>query len=347
MTGAVLAAICETGAGTHDAEVRAGVAFLEGRQDPVTGALGNVDSTAWGMSGLNACGIDPQGGRMTTSAGKNPVDYLLSQQVPAGGTDGGAFLFGGAANLYSTQNAVRALAGEGFSSDPPRRAASSDPRFRPPAARRGRHADSPRPRHRRRCGRRSVLQRQRPGRRHACHLPRVRAGGLHARGLRDELRGHRRGCGEVNNRTGPWRLRLNRAPEQPAADGQVVAFGDTVALRLPGSAGGGGNQGPVGALGSPGVAGPPGRQGATGPAGPRGPRGTPGRGRVHCHPQGPPGEMPRAGARCQPGRADPPGRVYAAGSPSRLVARRPIRPNRYTLRLVRRARTTSIAVRVR
>ena len=132
MTGAVLAAICETGAGTHDAEVRAGVAFLEGRQDPVTGALGNVDSTAWGMSGLNACGIDPQGGRMTTSAGKNPVDYLLSQQVPAGGTDGGAFLFGGAANLYSTQNAVRALAGEGFSSDPPRRAASSDPRFRPP-----------------------------------------------------------------------------------------------------------------------------------------------------------------------------------------------------------------------
>jgi hypothetical protein len=43
MTGAVLAAICETGASTNDSEVRAGVTFLEGRQDPASGALGHVD----------------------------------------------------------------------------------------------------------------------------------------------------------------------------------------------------------------------------------------------------------------------------------------------------------------
>ena len=39
MTGAVLAALCETGAAANDPDVRAGLSFLEGRQDPATGAL--------------------------------------------------------------------------------------------------------------------------------------------------------------------------------------------------------------------------------------------------------------------------------------------------------------------
>ena len=125
MTGAVLAALCETGAAANDPDVRAGLSFLEGRQDPATGGFGNVDSTGWALSGLNACGVAPQGGRFTTSASLTPVDYLLSQQDPSG-----AFLFSGAPNLYSTQNAVRALAGEAFSADPPRRATAADPRFR-------------------------------------------------------------------------------------------------------------------------------------------------------------------------------------------------------------------------
>ena len=73
MTGAVLAALCETGADANDADVRAGLSFLEGRQDPATGGLGNVDSTGWAVSGLNACGIDGQGGRFTTAAGKTPA----------------------------------------------------------------------------------------------------------------------------------------------------------------------------------------------------------------------------------------------------------------------------------
>jgi hypothetical protein len=41
------------------------------------------------------------------------------------------------------------------------------------------------------------------------------------------------------------------------------------------------------------------------------------------------------------------GHVYASGTPRRLVARKRIRPNRYTLRLLRRGRSTSIAVLVR
>ena len=126
MTGAVLAALCETGAGASDPDVRAGVSFLEGRQDPATGALGNVDSTGWAVSGLNACGVDAGGGRFATSAGLTPEDYLLSQQDSSG-----AFLFSGSPNLYSTQNAVRALAGEAFSAEPPRRAVAGDPRWRP------------------------------------------------------------------------------------------------------------------------------------------------------------------------------------------------------------------------
>jgi hypothetical protein len=88
MTGVALAALCETGAAANDPEVRAGLSFLEGRQDPATGGFGNVDSTGWARSGLNACGVAPQGGRFTTSASRTPVDYLLSQQDP-----GGAFLF--------------------------------------------------------------------------------------------------------------------------------------------------------------------------------------------------------------------------------------------------------------
>src|SRR4051794_188462 len=54
ITGAVLAALCEAGADPGDADVRAGLSFLDGHQDPATGGFGNVDSTGWAVSGLNA-----------------------------------------------------------------------------------------------------------------------------------------------------------------------------------------------------------------------------------------------------------------------------------------------------
>lgn len=350
MTGAVLAAICETGASTNDSEVRAGVAFLEGRQDPATGALGNVDSTAWALSGLNACGINSQGARMTTSAGKNTVDYLLSEQIPTGRADQGAFLFSGSANLYSTQNAVRALAGESFSADPPRRASSSDPRFRPlPLVLDGTQTPH------------ALAVDDGAGDVRFCSVSAPAGGTLGAFLAAAQTAATPAGCvssfavtgdalSEVNGKVGSWRLRLNRAPEEPAAATRVVAFGDTVALRLAASAGGAGTQGTAGPQGSPGPEGPQGSQGpkgSTGPAGPRGRRGA--RGRVVCTVRY---RGRRVTCRVKTRRAAHAvltrhGRVYAAGTPRRLVARKRIRPNRYTLRLLRGGRTTSIPARVR
>ena len=78
---------------------------------------------------------------------------------------------------------------------------------------------------------------------------------------------------EVNGREGAWRVRRDRAPEGPAADGKVVAFGDTVALRLPASAGGEGPAGPTGASGPQGPAGSAGQRGPAGTPGPVGPAG--------------------------------------------------------------------------
>ena len=319
MTGAALAALCETGAGANDPDVRAGLSFLEGRQDPATGAFGNVDSTGWAVSGLNACGIDPQGGRFTTAAGLTPADFLLSQQDA-----GGAFLFSGAPNLYSTQNAVRALAGEAFSADPPRRLVAADPRLRPvPAV-----ADGTATPH-------ALALDDGAGDVRLCNVTAPAGGSLAtllAAAPADCVGSFVSGGGQltaVNGRAGAWRVRLDRGPERPAGDAQVVAFGDTVALRLPAS---GTAPALPGIAGEPGPAGPAGLDGAAGPAGPRGARGRTGRAtcrvrskrRVTCRVTG------SSRARLTRG-----GRVYAAGTPSRLRARRTIRPGRYTLRLGR------------
>ena len=225
MTGTVLAALCETGSAANDPEVRAGLSFLEGRQDPATGGFGNVDSTGWALSGLNACGVAPQGGRFTTSASLTPVDYLLSQQDA-----NGAFLFSGAPNLYSTQNAVRALAGEAFSADPPRRATAADPRFRAvPAVADG----TPTPHvlaiddgagDVRLC---SVTAPA--GAALATLLAAAPCGivaGRLRRLVRDQRRArHRRSAAAE----GAWRLRLNRARRsRPRREARAIAFGDTV-----------------------------------------------------------------------------------------------------------------------
>ena len=317
MTGAVLAALCETGAAASDPDVRAGLSFLEGRQDPATGGFGNVDSTGWALSGLNACGVDAQGGRFTTSASTTPIDFLLSQQEPSG-----AFLFSGSPNLYSTQNAVRALAGEAFSAEPPRRATSTDPRFRAvPAVADG----TPTPHvlavddgagDVRLCSvtapagasLAAFLAAASP-----CVTSFVTAGGL---------------VTAIDGRHGTWRLRLNRTPEQPASEARTIAFGDMVGLRAAGSTSG--PQGSPGPAGAEGAAGPAGQPGATGPAGARGPRGP--RGRVTCVLR----SRRRVTCRVKQStnaRLVRHGRVYATGTASRLRARRALRPGRYTLRL--------------
>jgi len=338
MTGAVLAALCETGAAATATDVRGGISFLEGRQDPATGGFGNVDSTGWAVSGINACGIDPQGGRLTTVASKTPLDYLLSQQDPSG-----AFTFGGAPNLYSTQNAVRALAGESFSADPPRRATAADPRFRATPV----VADGTATPH-------VLALDDGEGDVRLCSVTAQAGASLTAFLAAAQSASSPAGCvasfaisggvvAGVNGREGAWRLRLNRAPEQAASESRAIAFGDTVVLRRPAPAGG---SQPLPSPGRDGAPGAPGPAGATGPAGPRGARGARGRvtckvrsrRRVSCRVSAASGSR----ARLVRGR-----RVYATGTPARLRARRAVRPGRYTLRLVNGRRQTSLAVTVR
>jgi hypothetical protein len=319
--------------------VRGGVSFLEGRQDPATGGFGNVDSTGWAVSGIHACGIDPQGGRLTTAASKTPVEYLLSQQDQSG-----AFTFDGAPNLYSTQNAVRALAGESFSADPPRRATAGDPRFRATPV----VADGTATPH-------ALAIDDGEGDVRLCSVTAPAGASLTAFLAAAQAASSPAGCvgsfatggalvTEVNGRAGAWRVRLDRAPEQPATDTRVVAFGDTVLLRRPAPAAGGSSPLPSpGRDGAPGAAGP---AGARGPAGPRGARGRRGRvtctvrskRRVSCRVSAASGSR----ARLIRGR-----RVYATGTPARLRARRTIRPGRYTMRLVNRGRRTALRVTVR
>ena len=97
LTGAALAALCESGADQNDGDVRDGVDFLRSKLIASGGAAGSeggfetgfgadADSTGWAVSGLNACGIDPQGPAFQGDGGLTPVDYLISLQETAGPT---------------------------------------------------------------------------------------------------------------------------------------------------------------------------------------------------------------------------------------------------------------------
>lgn len=140
MTGAAIGGFCEAGVPTSDPIIQNAIAFLKSKQVDATGGFNhmygvNTDSAAWAVSGLNACGIDPQGVEFTTPSGKTPIDYLISQQLlpDPPGTTYGSFRYttGVAANLYSSQNAVRALAGEAFTSEPAPRANAGDSVVKP------------------------------------------------------------------------------------------------------------------------------------------------------------------------------------------------------------------------
>jgi Collagen triple helix repeat (20 copies) len=128
MTGVTLAALCTTGATAADPAVARGVAFLESRFDPDTGAfetfLGpNADADAWALDGLRTCEIDTGVAPWTTPLGRSPQDYLLSLQRTSG-PNAGSFEFEagegeGQPNLEATQNALRALTSGSFYASPP------------------------------------------------------------------------------------------------------------------------------------------------------------------------------------------------------------------------------------
>jgi hypothetical protein len=137
MTGAAIAALCEAGAPPYDPSVAPALAYLRGLLVDSTGAIhyaygDNADATAWAVSGLTACGIDPQSPAWTTPSGKTPIDHLLSLQVPSGPEAGGfGYMDTSEANLYSTQDALRAIAGGVFTAEPPARTDPSQPSVRP------------------------------------------------------------------------------------------------------------------------------------------------------------------------------------------------------------------------
>jgi hypothetical protein len=284
MTGAAIAALCEAGVPAYDPAVGSALDFLRSRLIDASGGIEylfgfpipdtpNADTNAWVVSGLNACGIDPQSPAWTTSAGKTAVDYLLSLQVPSG-PEAGSFGYedASAGNFYATQDVLRAIAGGAFTPAPQTVRAPSTV-----------SAGTPVPH--------LLAIELAPGNVRMCKV--TAAVGAPLTQLLEAARTSAQpaGCvtsfavagGKVAAIDGvtpeggdqAWLLRLDRGVEAAAAE-QPVGFGDVVSLRLgadPVSAGG---QGPAGPTGPQGPAGPGGPSGPQGPAGPVGPQGSTG-----------------------------------------------------------------------
>lgn len=232
MTGAALAALCDTGVASTDPVVKGGLAFLRGKLVDATGAFNhrfgvNADSNAWAVQGLNACGIDPQSPEWTTPAGKTPLDFLVSLQRA-----NGSFKYSPGEsesqnpNLYATQDAVRALAGGSFTADPP-----ANPGVRPaPAVADGTPVptvlaldDG--------LGGIALCRTTAPA---GAPLKDVLAAAKAASmppGCVTELSVDGTTVTSVNGKRGGWLASLDGAPER-LAGGQRVGFGDIVALRL-------------------------------------------------------------------------------------------------------------------
>ncbi|MFI5618647.1 hypothetical protein [Streptomyces sp. NPDC051567] len=123
MTGASMAALCVSGVPATDADIVQAKAFLKSKLVAGTGALNgmfgaNTNSNGWAVSGLNACGINPQTGDFLTSMGRTPVDFLIAQQFKPGG--GFKYLPSDTSpSAYASIDGLRAVTGGGFTSAPP------------------------------------------------------------------------------------------------------------------------------------------------------------------------------------------------------------------------------------
>jgi hypothetical protein len=272
-------ALCTAGAPAYDPAVAAGLAYLRGLVAESTGAVEHpeygpdLDTTAWTVSALNACGIDPQSSAWTTGEGKTPVDHLLALQLEEGG-----FPFFEAEPWFpaSTAHALRALAGKGFAVAPAPRQDPSQPTVRPASTV---AADTPTP---------HVLAVElAPGSVRLCDVTAPVGATVADLLLAAKASGLPAGCitsvaveggvvtaidgVEAANADGAWLVRLDRGKAAVAGQ-QPVGFGDLVSLRRgaePAAA-----QvvtGPSGGAGSAGAPGPVGKEGT------RGRRGKPGR----------------------------------------------------------------------
>jgi Collagen triple helix repeat (20 copies) len=299
MTGAAIAALCQAGVPTYDPAVSAALEYLNGRLAEASGGIEylygppNADDTGWVVSGLNACGIAPQSPAWTTSAGKTPIDFLLSLQVQSGSGAGGfGYEDASAANFYASQDALRAIAGAAFTAEPP------SVRTPPTVA-----AGTPAPH--------LLAIELAPGNVRMCKVTAAVGASLTDLLAAAEGTSYPAGCVtsfelagghlrsldgvEPENADEAWTLRLDRSAAAIAGE-QPVGFGEVVSLRLGDvTGGGGGPQGPAGPTGSTGPAGSDGATGAPGPAGPAGPRGP----RGERGPKGAPGRNAAIGCRAK------------------------------------------------
>jgi hypothetical protein len=297
MTGAAIAALCQAGVPTYDPAISAALEYLNGRLADTSGGIEylwgppNADATGWVVSGLNACGIDPQSPAWTTSTDKTPIDFLLSLQVQSGnGVGGFGYEDAGGANFYASQDALRAIAGDAFTAEP-------QSIRTPPSV----DAGAPVPH--------LLAIELAPGNVRMCKVTATVGAPLAEVLAAAEDTSYPAGCvisfelagGHLQSLDGvtpenadeAWMLRLDRGAAAIAGE-QPVGFGDVVSLRLGdvSSGGGGGPQGPAGPTGPAGPSGstgPAGSSGAIGPVGPagsagsrgprgeRGPKGAPGR----------------------------------------------------------------------
>lgn len=142
-TGAAIAALCSAGRTIDDPSV--GRAITRLRELRIAsgaiiklGTIGSVDSNAWVLQGLGACGVTRGSAAWSAGGWEQTLDWLLRVQradgawavypeiatTPPGGAQPG--------NTYATQDALRAIVdAPGFAADPPARANPADPRWRP------------------------------------------------------------------------------------------------------------------------------------------------------------------------------------------------------------------------
>ncbi|MFD7536199.1 hypothetical protein [Streptomyces sp. NPDC059819] len=133
MTGAAMASLCVSGVPATDPAITKARGFLKSKLINTSGAFDamfgvNTDSNGWAVSGLNACGINPQTGDFLTKAGKTPVDFLIAQQFKPGG----GFKYqpsDTSPSGYASIDGLRAVAGGGFMATPPVPATTGAPQW--------------------------------------------------------------------------------------------------------------------------------------------------------------------------------------------------------------------------
>ncbi|MBF6619987.1 MAG: hypothetical protein ITG02_07125, partial [Patulibacter sp.] len=135
-TGAALAALCGAGRTTADPSVSRAIAFLRTKRlasGAFGSSIGNVDSNAWVLQGLGACGVRRGTPAWIDGGFESTVDWLLATQRGDGAWPLYPEMSGTQpADAYATQDVLRALIDRpGLAVDPPARAAPGDPVRRP------------------------------------------------------------------------------------------------------------------------------------------------------------------------------------------------------------------------